>query len=79
MTVTQSITRDDAIKAEIRRELEIAKAKQGNDWQVQAIENSWGDTHLRRLVRAIRSNWGSEQDLFPATRGLYQPKTAIGL
>jgi hypothetical protein len=35
---------EEAIRQEIRRELAIAKAKRGNDWQVQSIENSWGDT-----------------------------------
>ncbi len=42
--VTQSRTRYVAVKVEIRRELAIARAKRGNDWQVQSIENSWGDT-----------------------------------
>jgi hypothetical protein len=56
MTVTQSKTTDEAIKAEIRRQLAIAKAKRGNDWQVQSIENSWDDTmDDRETLRDIRS------------------------
>ena len=48
--VTQSRTRYVAIKVEIRRELTVAKARRGNDWQVQSIENSWGDVrHLNRI------------------------------
>jgi hypothetical protein len=55
MTVTQSKTTDEAIKAEIRRQLAIAKAKRGNDWQVQSIENSWGDTmDDRETLRDVR-------------------------
>jgi hypothetical protein len=46
---------DDAIKREIRRELAIAKAKRGNDWQVQALENGWGDTmDDRETLKIIR-------------------------
>jgi hypothetical protein len=56
MTVTQSKTPDEAIKVEIRRELAIARAKRGDDWQVQSIENSWGDTmNDRETLRDIRS------------------------
>ena len=53
--VTQNRTRYVAIKVEIRRELAIARAKRGNDWQVQSIENSWGDTmDDRQTLRDIR-------------------------
>ena len=44
-----------AIRAEIRRELAIAKATRGNDWQVQSIVNSWGDTmDDRETLKAVR-------------------------
>ena len=53
--VTHSRTRYVAIKFEIRRELAIAKAKRGNDWQVQSIENSWRDTmDDRETLRDVR-------------------------
>jgi hypothetical protein len=57
MTVTQSKTTDEAIKAEIRRQLAIAKAKRGNDWQVQSIENSWVTrwTTARRCAISVPS------------------------
>jgi hypothetical protein len=52
---TQSRTRYVAIKVEIRRELTVAKARRGNDWQVQSIENSWGDTmDDRETLRDVR-------------------------
>jgi hypothetical protein len=46
---------DAAIRREIRRELAIAKAKRGNDWQLQSLENSWGDTMGdRETLKIIR-------------------------
>ncbi len=53
--VTQSRTRYVAIKVEIRRELAIAKAKRGNGWQVQSIENSCRDMmDARETLRGVR-------------------------
>jgi hypothetical protein len=53
--VTQSRTRYVAIKVEIRREPAITRAKRGNDWQVQSLENGWRDTmDDRETLRDVR-------------------------
>lgn len=45
-----------AIAAEIRREIEIAKARMGNDWHLLSIVDSWGDSiDNRETLQASRT------------------------
>lgn len=45
-----------SIRGEIRREIAIAKANRGNDWQLHSIVNSWGSTmDDRETLQAIRT------------------------
>jgi hypothetical protein len=47
---------DEAIRAEIRRELEIARAKYGETFEVLCIEGSWNDTiDDRKALQLLRT------------------------
>ncbi|NGO50407.1 hypothetical protein [Allomesorhizobium camelthorni] len=47
---------DDAIRSEVRREMEIARAKYGEHFELLCIEGSWGDTiDDRKALQLLRS------------------------
>jgi hypothetical protein len=58
----------EAVKAAIRREFELAKARFGNDWQLLCIEESWGDTlddrHTLRMLRSLNRDGSCYSRMF---------------
>jgi hypothetical protein len=47
---------ETTIAAEIWREIEIAKARMGNDWHLLSVVNSWGDSmDERETLQALRT------------------------
>jgi hypothetical protein len=54
--MVEPIPLDDAISSEVRRELEIARAKYGDDFELLCIEGSWGDTiDDRKALELLRT------------------------
>ena len=54
--MADSIPLNDAIRAGVRRELEIARAKYGNHFELLCIEGSWGDTiDGRKALQLLRT------------------------
>ncbi|EHK56880.1 hypothetical protein [Allomesorhizobium alhagi] len=50
------ISLDDTIRSEVRREMEIARAKYGENFELLCIEGSWGDTiDDRKALQLLRS------------------------
>ncbi|EHK52367.1 hypothetical protein MAXJ12_35846 [Mesorhizobium alhagi CCNWXJ12-2] len=58
MAEAMIVSLNEAVRASIRREFELAKARFANDWQLLCIEENWGDTlddrHTLR-IRMLRS------------------------
>jgi hypothetical protein len=47
---------EDAIRAQVRREMEIARAKYGENFEMLCLEGSWGDTiDDRKALQLLRS------------------------
>jgi hypothetical protein len=50
------VSLEEALRGEVRRELEIARAKYGESFEVLCIEGSWGDTiDDRKALELLRT------------------------